>query len=241
MTSIGSLHARITGQRFFRAAGLFLLGLLGANPAHAAVYKCTDANGQVAYLDKPCPATARQQEVQVQPAPRTPKSVPANTANPAAKPAAEVASTSDAKQDCTNWIPPPWSVKVDPPPKPDLSALPRDEQGHAVVLRSATLELVAVEKPDALTVQTACSTMLTACWHKDNDKKNSMDACFQSAPRCTTSRPWEEGRACCPESCWQKYSTLRRQCVDPLGAVQQALFQDHCVPGVAEMLGTEPH
>lgn len=236
MTSNSSLHAPITGQHLLRVAGLFLLGLLGTNAAHAAVYKCTDVNGQVAYLDKPCPATARQQEIRVQTAPHPSKPVPADTADSAVKSAAGLASTSDAKQDCTDWIPPPWSVKVDPPPKPDLSGLPRDEDGRAVVLKSASLELVAVEKLDALTVQTACSSMLTACWHKDNDKKNSMDACFQSAPRCTTSRPWEEGRACCPESCWQKYSTLRRQCVDPLGAVQQALFQDHCVPGVAEML-----
>ncbi len=62
MISIGSLHALASSQHLFRAAGLFLLG---ANPAHAAVYKCTDATGQVACLDKPCPAMARQQEIQV--------------------------------------------------------------------------------------------------------------------------------------------------------------------------------
>ena len=152
MTSIGSLHAGITGQRLFGAAELLLLGLLGANPAQAAVYKCTDAAGQVAYLDEPCPATARQQEVQVQTAPRPPKTAPADATNPVAKSAAGLASTSDAKQDCTSWIPPLWSVKVDPLPKPDLSGLPRDEDGRAVVLKSTNLELVAVEKPDALTV-----------------------------------------------------------------------------------------
>ncbi|MGH8121281.1 MAG: DUF4124 domain-containing protein, partial [Rudaea sp.] len=218
MTSIDSHHVRASGLHFFRISGLSLFGLLGALPAHAAVYKCTDANGQIAYLDRPCMATARQQEIHIQPAPRPPAAAPADAASPAAKPAS--ANVDDTNRDCTSWIPPPWSVKVDPPAKPDLSGLRRDEQGRAVITSSANLKLVAVEKPDALSVQSACSTMLTTCWHKDNDKKNSMDACFQSAPRCTTSRPWEEGRACCPQSCWQRYSTLRRQCADPLGAVQ---------------------
>lgn len=82
-----------------------------------------------------------------------------------------------------------------------------------------------------------CSSMLTNCYRKNGDPKNSMDACFNSAPRCPTSRPWEEGKACCPESSWQAYSDLRRHCVDPAAASHRALFTEHCVPGGAELLG----
>jgi hypothetical protein len=132
---------------------------------------------------------------------------------------------------------PPWTVEVTPPVAADLSSLPKDDEGQ-IISHGAGIDLVAVprDKPDAMSILVTCSAMLTGCYRKNGDPKNSMDACFNSAPRCATARPWEEGKACCPEACWQKYSDLRRRCVDPLTAQDKALFAEHCVPGVADML-----
>jgi hypothetical protein len=138
--------------------------------------------------------------------------------------------------DCHTWIAPPYTVEVQAPPKRDLSALPKDEDGRSIVMPGPGINLVVNDKPDAISVTNTCSAMIAGCWHRDNDPHNSMDACFNSAPRCATARPWEETKACCPESCWQKYADLRRNCVDPLTASRKALFDDHCVPDAREML-----
>jgi len=59
------------------------------------VYKCTDAKGDIAYQDRPCPATTRESQLHLADAPVSPAgAAPAATAEVAApaKPAAEPAS-----------------------------------------------------------------------------------------------------------------------------------------------------
>ena len=51
-------------------AGLLLLALLTALPAQAqSVYRCRDAQGALAFQDKPCKAGQAQSEVAIEPAP----------------------------------------------------------------------------------------------------------------------------------------------------------------------------
>lgn len=130
-------------------------------------------------------------------------------------------------------------MQVDAPAKLDVdySAFLKDAQGRPVISRSGNIIVVPLEEPDALSVERQCSDMIKDCWQKDNDPNRSLDACFKFAPRCATSRPWEEGRACCPDSCWQQYSQLRHQCMGPFGAMMQVFFDDHCAPGAADMVG----
>jgi hypothetical protein len=217
-----------------------VLALLDYTATAGTIYKCTAADGSVGFRDKPCDTAAAQSEVSVR------NSTGFGNAQSAAEatPAAEVADTSEPaaeRKDCSDWVAPPWPVDVAPPPEPDLSAYPKDADGQPIVLSGANVQLVAVTRRDAMSVQSECSAMVDGCFHKDNNPRNSYDACFKSAPRCASARPWEENKACCPEACWQRYSDLRRECVDPFSASTRVFFKDHCVPGTADLLeGRKP-
>ena len=210
-------------------------------PAMAGtIYTCTAADGTIAFRDQPCEAAAAQVEVSVHGTTQFGGAAAASAAEPQGESDASQAPVPPAPaKDCGDWVPPPWQVEVTPPAQPDLSAYPRDADGQPVIVPGKDISLVAItpDRRDAMSVQTECTAMIDSCFHKDNDKRNSYDACFNSAPRCKSSRPWEEGKPCCPDVCWQKYADLRRQCVDPFGASSRVFFNDHCVPGVAEMLG----
>jgi hypothetical protein len=198
----------------------------GATAATHAIHKCTDADGKTIFSDAPCPNGSGQDAA---PEPATPAASPA----PAQPAAAAVAQTSEAADpsDCSSWTPPEGDVTVDQPRKVDREALPRDRSGNPVE--------IFVSKRSANTVAAACSAMVSACSHKSDDPGKSIDACFKSAPRCTSDRPWEQDTACCPQACWQKYVDLRRKCVDASTASYRALFQEHCVSTAAE-LSTQP-
>ncbi|HEY2345740.1 MAG TPA: hypothetical protein VGH80_07645 [Xanthomonadaceae bacterium] len=129
---------------------------------------------------------------------------------------------------CHDWVPPPGTVQVDAPATPDYSHLPRDAQGRPMILRAGNIELVPLEKPDALSASDRCADMVIGCTSlgKNRDPNRSFDRCFKSAPRCKTTRPWEEARACCPESSWQHYSQLRRDCIDPFSALMRTFHGD---------------
>jgi len=221
-----------------------LLAQFVASAMAGTIYKCTAADGMIAFRDQPCESAAAQAEVSVHSttqfggaaATSAGEAQTESDTGPAATPSAPA-------KDCSDWIPPPWQVEVAPPPQVDLSAYPRDADGQPIIVPGQDINLVAVtpERRDAMSVQEECTAMIDACFHKDNDKHNSYDACFKSAPRCKSSRPWEESKPCCPDVCWQKYADLRRQCVDPFGASTRVFFDDHCVPGVTGMLeGTRP-
>jgi hypothetical protein len=237
---------RHTGPRRRRcnsvALAIFVavLAVLEHTATAGTIYKCTAADGSVAFRDKPCDAAAAQSEVPVRNTMQFGNAQPTAEAKPASK-VAETSAPPTEPKDCSDWVAPPWTVDVTPPPEPDLSAYPKDADGQPIVLSGANVQLVAVTKRDAMSVQSECSAMVDGCFHKDNNPRNSYDACFKSAPRCASGRPWEESKPCCPEACWQKYSDLRRQCVDPFSASTRVFFKDHCVPGTADLLeGRKP-
>ena len=124
---------------------------------------------------------------------------------------------------------PPRTVRVDPPPPaPDYSQHPKDAQGRPIVAKSAHVYLVPSRKRDLLSVISACQAMIAQCFQRDGDPRNSFDACFNSAPRCRTAKPWEEDAPCCPDACWQRYGDQRRQCVDPLSASLKVFYDQRC-------------
>jgi uncharacterized protein DUF4124 len=200
------------------------------------IYKCTNPDGEVAYRDQPCDGEAAQDEVDAHRASSFGNAPSSDRAMSDALPDGSAPGTTPVK-DCSNWAPPPWTVEVSLPPEPDLSAYPSNDAGEPVVAEGPEVELVAVTRRDPISVQSECTTMVDGCFQKDHDRRKSLDACFNSAPRCTSSRPWEESKPCCPDACWQQYANLRRQCVDPLSASTRVFFDDHCVPGVAALLG----
>lgn len=225
-------------------SAVILVMPLGGSTMAGTIYKCTAADGTIAFRDQPCEAAAAQTEVSVHGTTQFGGGAPSSASeDQTATDTGPATAPSAPTKDCSDWIPPPWKVEVAAPPQADLSAYPRDRDGQPIIVPGPGINLVAVtpDRRDAMSVQTECTEMIDACFHKDNDKRNSYDACFNSAPRCQSSRPWEESKPCCPDVCWQKYADLRRQCVDPFGASSRAFFDDHCVPGVAEMLGgTKP-
>jgi hypothetical protein len=210
------------------AAGLTLLLAMTAmvfaampRVAGAEIYKCKGADGRIVYSDAPCPTQALQETVRIYDNPSAPASP-----SPAARPG--IAAGSAPPTDCRNWGPGP-RVRVDPPPPAsDLSGYPKDAQGRPILSPGGNVNWVASNKRDLLSVISACSAMIAQCFHRDGDIHNSFDACFNSAPRCRTAKPWEEDTPCCPEACWQRYGDQRRQCVDPLTASSKVFFDTHC-------------
>ena len=201
---------------------------LGVLPGVAAaeIYKCKGPDGRIVYADAPCAAQAQQETVRIDAAPRAPaQSGPGATSAPGPATATGKAPPTD----CRNWMAPPRTVRVDPPPPaPDYSQYPKDAQGRPIVARSAHVVLVPSGKRDLLSVISACQAMIAQCFRRDNDPRNSYDACFNSAPRCRTAKPWEEDAPCCPDACWQRYGDQRRQCVDPLSASMKVFHDQRC-------------
>jgi hypothetical protein len=198
--------------------------------ASAEIYKCKGSDGRVVYSDAPCAAQTQQETVRIYDSPSAP-AVPAPRPATAAMPGG--AAGNAPPTDCRNWGPGP-RVRVDlPPPAPDYSAYPKDAQGRPILSQGANVNWVQSDKRDLLSVISACSAMITQCFHRDGDIHNSLDACFNSAPRCRTAKPWEEDTPCCPDACWQRYAEQRRQCVDPLTASSRVFFDQHCSPAPA--------
>jgi hypothetical protein len=200
------------------AAAALALGLLSTSVSGRALFKCTLPDGKIAFKDTPCDTEAAQEQIQMHagtqqqvnappPAEAAPRQAPPPPAEPILVPKAH------APTDCSTWAAPEASVDVAQP--------------------SNTSVLVS-QRPDPMSVANACSAMILDCAKKGDDPKTAMDACFKSAPRCATAKPWEEPKACCPDACWQKYSELRRKCVDPSSASTRAIYDGHCAPGPPE-------
>jgi hypothetical protein len=224
---------RVVGVADALAAMLAVLVAAAAPSAGAEVFKCRGADGRVTYTDAPCNASAKQETVKIQRGPAAPSPAPASAppGTPATPTTPGDAASTAAKAppvDCSRWAPPPWQVRVDPPRAPDLSAYPKDAQGRTVVARSGNVILTPNRKRDLLAVISACAAMVDDCFHRGGDPRNSFDACFNSAPRCRSAKPWEEDAPCCPEACWQAYAKQRRQCADPLGASLKVFYDEHC-------------
>jgi hypothetical protein len=196
-----------------------LTAAVAASPATArSIYKCTLEDGKTTFSDTPCKDNSSQQQLQMRGgAPQTVGQ------SPEAAAAAAAAARRAESGACYSWMPPAGDVVVDQPRRIRADQLPHDTSGKPVE--------IFVSKRTPMTAAAACSAMVSGCSQKSDDPAGAMDACFKSAPRCATARPWEEAQACCPDACWQKYSDLRRHCVDASSASYRVLFEDHCVPG----------
>jgi len=202
----------------FVLAAALAFGLLSPSAMGRALFKCTLPDGKIAYKDTPCDTEADQQKIQMHggtqkqvnappPADAAPKEAPPPAPEPVMVPKAR------APTDCSTWAPP---------------------EGDLEVAQPSNTSVLVSQRPDPMSVANACSAMILDCAKKADDPKTAMDACFKSAPRCATPKPWEEPKACCPDACWQKYSELRRKCVDPSSASTRAIYDGHCAPGPPE-------
>lgn len=207
----------------FVVIAMLLAGSAPAQAAGRAIFKCSGADGKTLFSDRPCPDSDSQQALSARGGSVQPAAPPA-PAPVAAKPKQATAAPDPA--DCSTWAPPDSKVSVEPPGEVDPELLPHDANGRPIAI------FVSKRGPGA--VAAACSAMVSACSQKSSDPNSSVDACFKSAPRCTTERPWDEEKACCPQTCWQKFAELRRQCVGASQASYKALFEDHCVGSSAE-------
>jgi len=196
-----------------------VLGLLSTSAAGRAMYKCTLADGKVTFSDTPCEDKTSQQQIQMRAgaqsvvAPEAPEPPPKAAPAPPPPPPEEVPKVYE-KKDCSSWAPPADAVKVKAP----------------------SPESIGMARTDPTYVVNACSTMLLECAQRASDPNTAMDACFKAAPRCTTAKPWEEAGVCCPDTCFEKYSELRRKCLDPSSAMSRVLRNDHCAPGAVESM-----
>ena len=204
-------------------AAAIALGAISLHAGAGTVYKCTAADGKVTFRDTPCEGAGDQTEMGAR---MRAKPAPAATPEPAPESDNSDLPPPGAAEICGRWAPPKWKLAVTAPPKAAPAAPVDPEQAG---------------KPDPLGVQTACSAMISDCVNKDGNPHNTLDACFQSAPRCATQKPWQEATTCCPTSCWKQYSDLRTQCVDGPSAFKRVLYDEHCVPGTSQMSGQPPH
>jgi len=203
---------------FFVLAVVLALGLPSSSAMGRALFKCTLPDGKIAFKDTPCDTAADQQQIKMHagtqkevnaapPAEAGPKEAPPPAPEPILVPKAR------ASTDCSTWTPPETDISVEQP---------------------SNNSVLVSKRPDPMSVANACSAMILDCAKKADDPKTAIDACFKSAPRCATPKPWEEPKACCPDACFQKYSDLRRKCVDPSSASTRAIYDGHCAPGPPE-------
>jgi hypothetical protein len=169
--------------------------------AAAATYKCQDASGRVSYSDQPCKGAAST-ELKTESRPAAPPR-PTSTAQPYRRPE---------------------PVVVPPLPKVDVSGLPKDEKGNPILTQTPGASIVLVKgKRTAVNVLAACSVLVSRCY-KPGERE--LDACFMSAPRCASERPWEDPAytPCCPTACWNQYEARRVAGATPLAAFDGALY-----------------
>jgi hypothetical protein len=188
---------------------LLAFGLLATVAEGKAIFKCTLADGKVTFRDTPCDAQgAAQQQMAGHLATQASPADPERTERRPGKPL-----DIGGEAGCTN-------VVVPASKGANSTKAPQKSQAQ----------------PGPMTVANACSALVADCFGSGNDPKKSYDGCFKSAARCKTGQPWEEAQACCPESCFAAYSELRKQCLEPHAAAEQALFQEQCVPGASREL-----
>jgi len=137
-----------------------------------------------------------------------------------------------------NWAPPPMVVVPALPPPPDYSNHPVDPQGRPIVAAGPLVNWVVPSVKDPISARELCADLVANCFEPG---VRSLDACFMSAPHCTTSQPWTEPAACCADPCFTAYSAERIAGVDPLTAYLRVLYEGPiCMPGVDALLGGAP-
>lgn len=133
---------------------------------------------------------------------------------------------------------PPGNVVAYPSrPGVDLraSGLPALDNGNTelVAVPGARLEHDGRLK-DSLTALGGCVDEVIGCVSPD---ERSLDDCFRSVRACSTTTPWNEGVACCPAACLQRYGALRATGKPDFDAFRQTLFVEKtCMPGLTDIL-----
>jgi hypothetical protein len=131
MLTVGSEES-ITGAEVVRTALIVGLSaaLAHASPVQAALYKCTGADGKVAYQDAPCPANASEQALKAKAPPPPPspaaaaRKVPAGSHTAAAS-KVDAATVAKSKKTADGKVAPEAARTKYPasaaPPAPDAA------------------------------------------------------------------------------------------------------------------------
>jgi hypothetical protein len=122
------------------------------------------------------------------------------------------------------------------PVEPDFSKLGMEiKNGMPVLLAMPGIEFrYNRDLTDPITAMAACTTLINGCL---SPPTRGLDECFAAVPRCTTDKPWEEARSCCPNACAERYQALRAEGHTALDAYQSLLFnKDRCMPGLRAYL-----
>ncbi|MBK8254314.1 MAG: hypothetical protein IPK82_16805 [Polyangiaceae bacterium] len=143
-------------------------------------------------------------------------------------------STTSTNSQPGNWGPPP-AVQIPPlPPAPDYSGYPKDSMGRPILSSGPNINWVVPNVPDAMSARELCADLVANCFEAG---VRSLDACFMSAPHCTTSQPWTEPAPCCADDCFVAYANQRKAGTDPFTAYLRVLYEPPiCMPGVDLML-----
>jgi Domain of unknown function (DUF4124) len=182
----------------------------------AGTYKCQDASGRYTFTDQSC----KPGEAVVGPAMTAP-------AAPQAQPVAPSAPSPVIGPRAEKPVPykRPQPVVVPPLPNVDLSGPAKDAQGRPIMAQSGGAAIVLEKgKLRPTNVLAACSALVTRCY-KPGERE--MDACFMSAPACSSERPWDDPagyKPCCPPQCWKQYEAKRIVGVSPMAAFDATLF-----------------
>ncbi len=194
--------------------------------AASTVNKCRDATGHLTFTDQPCKASDVN-ETPTPVAPAAPESPPPRAGDKSSPEAGNTPPAPDVYKH-------PAPVVVSPLPKVDLSGLPKDANGNPVLIQSGEASLVVEKgkKTGSINFLARCSALVSRCYKPG---ERSLDACFMSAPRCASSRPWEdkaqENSECCVDECWKRYEKERHAGKSPLAAYDETLFgANSCIP-----------
>jgi hypothetical protein len=117
-------------------------------------------------------------------------------------------------------------------PQVDLSVLGPGATKLLADVGNAKLELDPTHR-DALTGLGACADLISYCYAPGS---KDLKACFTSAPKCTTTEPWNE-QACCPQACSDAFDAEVASGTAPVSALEKVLFREpDCFPGARALL-----
>lgn len=116
-------------------------------------------------------------------------------------------------------------VDFEPAPPQDLVELgiPQTPAGRFVLYRDDHVRLeLEPSLDDAIARTAACASWITQCVEPG---ARELDDCVRSSA------------AACPAACYERYAARRREGAAPIDALEHALFEATCVPGLAELVG----
>lgn len=131
----------------------------------------------------------------------------------------------------------PAPIRVPPLVPPDLSWLPKDDQGRPILEETQGARLIVnTSRRDPITAKGACIALATHCAQRsETPNARTLDACWAYAPSCATDQPWLESAACCPRRCADLYARLRELGYTRLDATWLTM-DSNCFNGRKEFL-----